>query len=108
MKKTKKQAPELPGPDVAMKNQVQLITYVDRFGGGGIQDLRAMLNGPFEGAFGGVHLLPFFFAIDGADLSPYTNVVYSQLQVFGFTALICVAITDRPTAHQGRARLARK
>ena len=50
-----------------MKNQVQLITYVDRFGGGGIQDLRAMLNGPFEGAFGGVHLLPFFFAIDGAD-----------------------------------------
>ena len=32
------------------------------------------------------------FAIDGADLSPYTNVVYSQLQVFGFTALICVVI----------------
>ncbi|KZE33953.1 hypothetical protein [Microbacterium sp. T32] len=31
-------------------------------------------------------------AIDGADLSPYTNVVYSQLQVFMFTALIFVVI----------------
>ncbi|MBI5721907.1 MAG: sucrose phosphorylase [Burkholderiales bacterium] len=50
-----------------MKNQVQLITYVDRLGGGGIDDLRRLLAGPLDGLFGGVHLLPFFNPIDGAD-----------------------------------------
>ncbi len=50
-----------------MKNQVQLITYVDRFGGGGLRKLRALLQGPLCGVFGGVHLLPFFHKIDGAD-----------------------------------------
>lgn len=52
-----------------MKNQVQLITYVDRLGGGGLDDLRSLLaeGGPLAGLFGGVHLLPFFHPIDGAD-----------------------------------------
>lgn len=50
-----------------MKNQVQLITYVDRFGGGGLADLQSLLTGPLAGVFGGVHLLPFFHKIDGAD-----------------------------------------
>jgi len=50
-----------------MKNQVQLIAYVDRLAGGGIAELRALLDGPLRGIFGGVHLLPFFFPIDGAD-----------------------------------------
>ena len=50
-----------------MKNQVQLITYVDRLGGGDIQALRALLTGPLKGVFGGVHLLPFFHPIDGTD-----------------------------------------
>ena len=50
-----------------MKNQVQLITYVDRLGGGGLRDLRALLDGPLAGLFGGVHLLPFFYPIDRAD-----------------------------------------
>ena len=50
-----------------MKNQVQLITYVDRLGGGGLADLQALLSGPLAGVFGGVHLLPFFANIDGAD-----------------------------------------
>jgi sucrose phosphorylase len=50
-----------------MKNQVQLITYVDRFGGGGLRELRSLLEGPLRGVFGGVHLLPFFDPIDGAD-----------------------------------------
>jgi sucrose phosphorylase len=50
-----------------MKNQVQLITYVDRFGGGGLKELDALLRGPLAGVFGGVHLLPFFHPIDGAD-----------------------------------------
>jgi len=50
-----------------MNNQVQLITYIDRLSGGGIQQLRDLLNGPLRGLFGGVHLLPFFTPIDGAD-----------------------------------------
>ncbi len=50
-----------------MKNQVQLIAYVDRFSGGGLRDLQQMLEGPFRGLFGGVHLLPFFYPIDGVD-----------------------------------------
>jgi sucrose phosphorylase len=50
-----------------MKNQVQLITYVDRLTGGGIKDLKHLLDGPLAGAFGGAHLLPFFHPIDGVD-----------------------------------------
>jgi sucrose phosphorylase len=51
-----------------MKNQVQLIAYVDRFSGGGFCDLQSLLrDGPLAGLFGGVHLLPFFWPIDGAD-----------------------------------------
>jgi sucrose phosphorylase len=50
-----------------MKNQVQLITYVDRLSGGGFRELNSLLRGPLAGAFGGVHLLPFFTPIDGAD-----------------------------------------
>jgi sucrose phosphorylase len=40
-----------------MKNQVQLITYVDRLGGGGLAELQALLAGPgapLAGLFGGV------------------------------------------------------
>ena len=48
-------------------NQVQLVTYVDRLGGGGIADLAALLSGPLRGIFGAVHLLPFYDPIDGAD-----------------------------------------
>ncbi len=53
-----------------MKNQVQLITYVDRLGGGGLRELTTLLTAPgapLQGLFGGVHLLPFFDPIDGAD-----------------------------------------
>lgn len=50
-----------------MENKVQLIAYVDRFGGGGIGELRALLSGPLRDLFGAVHLLPFFYPIDGAD-----------------------------------------
>jgi sucrose phosphorylase len=50
-----------------MTNQAQLIAYVDRLTGGTIRDLVPLLDGPFHGAFGGVHLLPFFHPIDGAD-----------------------------------------
>ena len=50
-----------------MKNQVQLITYVDRLGGGDLGALQRLLQGPLAGLFGGVHLLPFYDPIDGAD-----------------------------------------
>ena len=50
-----------------MKNAVQLITYADRLGGGTLRDLRALLAGPLAGVFGGVHVLPFYFPVDGAD-----------------------------------------
>ncbi|MGV1045602.1 sucrose phosphorylase [Limnohabitans sp.] len=50
-----------------MRNEVQLITYVDRFGGKTLKDLQELLTGPLMGAVGGVHLLPFFHKIDGAD-----------------------------------------
>ena len=50
-----------------MKNHVQLITYVDRLSGGGMRELRALLQGPLAGVFGGAHLLPFYTPIDGAD-----------------------------------------
>jgi sucrose phosphorylase len=50
-----------------MKTKVQLITYVDRFGGSNLKQLHELLTGPLNGVFGGTHLLPFFHKIDGAD-----------------------------------------
>jgi sucrose phosphorylase len=50
-----------------MKNAAQLIAYADRLPGGTFRHLRELLEGPFAGAFGGVHVLPFFHPIDGAD-----------------------------------------
>ena len=50
-----------------MHNKVQLITYVDRLGGGNIAALQTLLDGALGGVFGGVHLLPFFHPIDGTD-----------------------------------------
>ncbi len=50
-----------------MRNQVQLITYVDRLSGGGFRALQGLLDGPLQGLFGGAHLLPFYWPIDGAD-----------------------------------------
>jgi sucrose phosphorylase len=51
-----------------MTNAPQLIAYADRLPGGTLRDLeRLLLEGPFAGAFGGVHVLPFFHPIDGAD-----------------------------------------
>lgn len=50
-----------------MKNKVQLITYVNRFGGKTLADLQGLLGGPLKGLFSGVHLLPFYYPIDGED-----------------------------------------
>src|SRR6185437_6428006 len=50
-----------------MKNQVQLITYVDRLAGSFSELHELLVRGPLRGLFGATHLLPFFHPIDGAD-----------------------------------------
>ncbi|WP_035024351.1 sucrose phosphorylase [Enterovibrio calviensis] len=50
-----------------MKNQVQLITYADRLSNGGIDDLSNMLDSSLNNLFSGVHVLPFYYPIDGSD-----------------------------------------
>ena len=45
---------------------MQFITYADRLGGN-LPGLRSLLRNEFEGLFSGVHILPFFDPIDGAD-----------------------------------------
>lgn len=50
-----------------MRNCVHLITYANRLGGTRLEDLQHLLAGPLRGVFGGVHLLPFFYPIHGAD-----------------------------------------
>ena len=72
-----------------MKNAVQLICYADRLGGT-LQGLRELLAGPLNGLFGGVHLLPFFHPIDGADA--------------GFDPIDHTAGRPAPGQLEGRAR----
>src|SRR5439155_10629330 len=67
-----------PGLGTVMKNQPQLIAYVDRLPGGTFQDLRELLAGPLHAAFGGVHVLPFFHPIDGADAG-FDPIDHSQV-----------------------------
>ncbi len=49
-----------------MRNQPQLIAYADRLAGN-LVGLRSLLTGKLAGAFGGVHVLPFYVPIDGSD-----------------------------------------
>lgn len=50
-----------------MRNGVHLITYANRLGGNRLEDLMHLLDGPLKAIFSGVHILPFFYPIDGAD-----------------------------------------
>ena len=50
-----------------MKNQVQLITYVDRLGCNNLNDLKHLFQHQLKGLFGGLHILPFYYPIDGED-----------------------------------------
>lgn len=50
-----------------MKNQIQLITYVDRLGCKTISELNTLINQELKGLFGGIHILPFYYPIDGKD-----------------------------------------
>ncbi|WP_420451074.1 sucrose phosphorylase [Ilumatobacter sp.] len=49
-----------------MRDAPQLITYADRLAAD-VAGVHRLLSGPLAGAFGGVHLLPFFVPIDGSD-----------------------------------------
>ncbi len=48
-------------------NSIQLITYADRMGTPTLKELQTLLQTELNGLFGGLHLLPFFDPIDGAD-----------------------------------------
>lgn len=50
-----------------MQNKIQLITYIDRLGCSNLKGLQGLLKNEFRGLFGGVHILPFYFPIDGKD-----------------------------------------
>ncbi len=50
-----------------MTNKVQLITYVDRFGSKDVHGLTSLFEGELKELFGGVHILPFYYPIDGED-----------------------------------------
>ncbi|HEX2907750.1 MAG TPA: alpha-amylase family glycosyl hydrolase, partial [Phototrophicaceae bacterium] len=50
-----------------MRNCVHLITYANRLGGPRLEDLQRLFAGPLKGVLGGVHLLPFFYPVNGAD-----------------------------------------
>lgn len=54
-------------PSHPTDNRVQLIAYIDRFSAGGIDKFHHLLETRFPALFGGVHLLPFYPPIDGAD-----------------------------------------
>ena len=52
---------------MSIRNGVQLITYADRLGDGNIESLTSLLQGPLNGLFTGVHVLPFYYPYDGED-----------------------------------------
>jgi len=102
-----------------MKNAVQLITYVDRLAAGGFAELTALLRGPLGGLFGGVHVLPFYDAIDAADagfdprdhtrvdprLGDWRDVAALAAEIDVMADLIVNHISrDSPQFHDFRAR----
>ncbi|MFK7954445.1 MAG: sucrose phosphorylase [Ekhidna sp.] len=60
-----------------MENKVQLISYANRFGEKDISSFHEFLKKELKGKVEGVHLLPFFYPIDGADAGydPHDNRV---------------------------------
>ena len=70
-----------------MKNHVQLIAYANRLGGT-LAGLRELLGGPLSGLFGGIHLLPFFERIDGADagFDPIDHTASTRASARGTTS----------------------
>ena len=58
-----------------IKNEAMLITYSDSMGSN-MKDLKGVLDKYFQGAIGGVHLLPFFPSTGDRGFAPsdYTRV----------------------------------
>jgi sucrose phosphorylase len=50
-----------------MDKKVQLITYTDRLGAANLTEFNCLFGHELTGLFGGVHILPFYFPIDGSD-----------------------------------------
>ncbi len=50
-----------------MTNKIQLITYVDRLGAKNLTEVKDLVDNQLKGLFGGVHILPFYYPIDGED-----------------------------------------
>lgn len=50
-----------------MQNKIQLITYIDRLGCKNISELESLFSTELKELFGGVHILPFYYPIDGED-----------------------------------------
>ncbi len=50
-----------------MAKQTQLIAYINRFGESSIQEFHQLMKEECSDIFGGIHILPFYFPIDGAD-----------------------------------------
>lgn len=57
---------------------MQLITYANRFGKQGIAGIHSLLSNEFMGIFGGVHMLPFYYPIDGDDAG-YDPIDHTQV-----------------------------
>ncbi|WP_298775171.1 sucrose phosphorylase [uncultured Shewanella sp.] len=50
-----------------MRSKIQLITYADRLTGAGLKELKKLLDNDLNNLFGGAHILPFYYPIDGSD-----------------------------------------
>lgn len=50
-----------------MKNNVQLITYADRFASSNLSELKSLIDTQFNNLFSGLHILPFYTFYDGED-----------------------------------------
>jgi len=62
-----------------MNNKVQIIVYANRFGENGISGVHTFLKNKCSDLFeGGVHLLPFYYPIDGADAG-YDPIDHGQI-----------------------------
>lgn len=60
-----------------MENKAMLITYPNRMGTN-LAELRQLMTGPFAKAFGGVHILPFYYSSGDAGFAPYQYEVDPQ------------------------------